>query len=124
MRRILLVLVVVAAVAAIKRLPGLGNAADVGLGDVIKSATNAIGIQTCEGCARRAATLNRLFTFSNPLLLRLFLRQLFGRGLSYECTTSGSACLCKGVHDCLNLGQSKKCAGKRTLCGMGVCVCY
>lgn len=118
MRRILLVLAVVAAVAAIKRLPGLGNAADVGLGDVIKRATNAVGIQTCEGCARRAATLNRWFAFASPLL-RLFFR----RGLSYECTTSGAACLCRGALDCLIMGTDGKCDGKTILCYEDVCVC-
>src|SRR5215210_13134 len=138
MRRLVLVLTAAAAIVAIKRLPGLGNTADVGLGDVIKRATNAIGIQTCEGCARRAATLNRWFAFSNrsrrewlPLVIRVgkstprnpLLRLFFGRGLSYECTTSGSACLCKGLLDCLKMGNDGKCDGKITLCYEDGCVC-
>jgi hypothetical protein len=37
---------------------------DVGLGDVIKRATSAIGFTPCGGCARRAATLNRWLVFT------------------------------------------------------------
>jgi hypothetical protein len=36
---------------------------DVGLGDVVKKVTSAVGIRTCGGCARRAAALNRAVTF-------------------------------------------------------------
>jgi hypothetical protein len=32
----------------------------VGLGDVIKRATTAVGIKPCSGCGRRAAALNRI----------------------------------------------------------------
>lgn len=39
-------------------VPGLkGN---VGLGDVVKKVTATFGVRTCGGCARRAATLNRM----------------------------------------------------------------
>src|ERR687886_2454889 len=142
MRPIVLVFTAGAPIVAIRRLPGLGgNAETVGIGDVIKRATNAIGIQTCEGCARRAATLNRWFPFSNrprrewlPLasgvvkstprnpLLRLF----FGRGgLAYECTSDGSACLCRDVLDCLQMGNDGKCDGKAYICSEkhNVCIC-
>ncbi len=37
---------------------------DVGLGDVIKRMTSAVGIRPCGGCGRRAASLNRRFVFS------------------------------------------------------------
>ena len=46
------------------RLPGFVTDEDVGLGDLIKSATSAIGIKPCGGCHRRAAALNRWMTFS------------------------------------------------------------
>ena len=46
------------------RLPGFITDEDVGLGDVIKRATSAVGIKPCGGCARRAATLNRWMSFS------------------------------------------------------------
>jgi hypothetical protein len=46
------------------RLPGFVTEKEVGLGDVIKRATNAIGITPCTGCERRAAALNRLFVFT------------------------------------------------------------
>jgi hypothetical protein len=46
------------------RLPGFITDNDVGLGDVIKRATSAIGIKPCGGCARRAAVLNRWMVFS------------------------------------------------------------
>lgn len=46
------------------RLPGFVNDEQVGLGDVIKRATSAIGIKPCGGCARRAAALNRWMVFS------------------------------------------------------------
>lgn len=45
------------------RLPGFVHDDEVGLGDVIKHATYAIGITPCTGCERRAATLNRLLLF-------------------------------------------------------------
>lgn len=46
------------------RLPGFISDQDVGLGDVIKRATYAIGIKPCGGCSRRAAALNRWMVFS------------------------------------------------------------
>jgi hypothetical protein len=46
------------------RLPGFVTEKEVGLGDVIKRATNAIGIRPCAGCERRAAALNRRFVFT------------------------------------------------------------
>jgi hypothetical protein len=46
------------------RLPGFISEETVGLGDVIKKATTAVGITPCAGCARRAAVLNRWVTFT------------------------------------------------------------
>jgi hypothetical protein len=46
------------------RLPGFISEGEVGLGDVIKRVTHAVGIQPCGGCERRAAALNRLVVFS------------------------------------------------------------
>ena len=46
------------------RLPGFIPDEEIGLGDVIKRATYAIGIKPCGGCERRAATLNRWLGFS------------------------------------------------------------
>ena len=46
------------------RLPGFVTEKEVGLGDVIKRATSAIGIRPCAGCERRAAALNRRFVFT------------------------------------------------------------
>jgi hypothetical protein len=46
------------------RLPGFVTDEDVGLGDVIKRATSALGIKPCSGCHRRADALNRWMTFS------------------------------------------------------------
>lgn len=46
------------------RLPGFISDEEVGLGDVIKRATYAIGVKPCGGCQRRAAVLNRLMVFS------------------------------------------------------------
>ena len=46
------------------RLPGFISDHDVGLGDVIKRATYAIGVKPCGGCQRRAAVLNRWMVFS------------------------------------------------------------
>ena len=37
---------------------------DVGLGDVIKRATAAVGVRPCGSCEQRAAALNRWLTFS------------------------------------------------------------
>jgi hypothetical protein len=41
---------------------------DVGLGDILKRATSAIGIKPCGGCERRAAALNRWLVFSGRRL--------------------------------------------------------
>jgi hypothetical protein len=46
------------------RLPGFVTDEEVGLGDVIKRASAAIGIRACGGCERRAAALNRRFVFT------------------------------------------------------------
>ncbi|HWT00263.1 MAG TPA: hypothetical protein VN256_08445 [Pyrinomonadaceae bacterium] len=46
------------------RLPGFVSDEDVGLGDVIKRATYAVGIKPCGGCEQRAAALNRWMVFS------------------------------------------------------------
>ena len=46
------------------RLPGFISDEDVGLGDVIKRATYAIGVKPCGGCQRRAAVLNRWMVFT------------------------------------------------------------
>jgi hypothetical protein len=46
------------------RLPGFITEKEVGLGDVIKRATAALGIRPCGGCESRAATLNRWFVFT------------------------------------------------------------
>jgi hypothetical protein len=48
------------------RLPGFISDTDIGLGEVIKRATYAIGIKPCGGCRRRAAALNRWVVFSGP----------------------------------------------------------
>jgi hypothetical protein len=46
------------------RLPGFLIEEEVGLGDLIKKATYAMGIQPCGGCEKRATALNRWMTFS------------------------------------------------------------
>jgi len=46
------------------RLPGFVSDKDIGLGDIVKRATYAMGIKPCGGCARRAAALNRWMIFS------------------------------------------------------------
>jgi len=46
------------------RLPGFIRDEEIGLGDVIKRATYAIGIKPCGGCERRAAALNRRVVFN------------------------------------------------------------
>ncbi len=45
-------------------LPGFVMSEDVGLGDVLKRATSAVGVNPCGGCVRRAAALNRWLIFS------------------------------------------------------------
>jgi hypothetical protein len=46
------------------RLPGFIGDEAIGLGDVIKRATSAVGISPCGGCQRRAAALNQRFVFT------------------------------------------------------------
>ena len=46
------------------RLPGFLIEREVGLGDLIKKATYAVGIKPCGGCERRAAVLNRWMRFT------------------------------------------------------------
>lgn len=46
------------------RLPGFVTDEAVGLGDVIKRVTYAVGVKPCGGCERRAAALNRWLGFS------------------------------------------------------------
>lgn len=41
------------------KLPGFITDEEVGLGDIIKRATSAVGIRPCGGCTQRAARLNR-----------------------------------------------------------------
>jgi hypothetical protein len=46
------------------RLPGFVKEQEIGLGDVIKRVTYAMGIKPCTGCEKRAATLNRWVRFT------------------------------------------------------------
>jgi hypothetical protein len=46
------------------RLPGFISDEDVGLGDVVKRVTYAMGIKPCGGCEARAAALNRWVAFT------------------------------------------------------------
>jgi hypothetical protein len=46
------------------RLPGFLIEEETGLGDLIKKATYAMGIEPCGGCEKRAAALNRWMTIS------------------------------------------------------------
>lgn len=45
-------------------LPGFIVDEEVGLGDVVKRVTYAMGIKPCGGCQRRAAALNRWMVFT------------------------------------------------------------
>ena len=45
------------------RLPSFLIEDEVGLGDIIKRATYAVGIKPCAGCDTRAAWLNRRVSF-------------------------------------------------------------
>lgn len=47
------------------RLPGFISDEEIGLGDVIKRATSAVGIRPCGSCEQRATALNRWLTFSS-----------------------------------------------------------
>jgi hypothetical protein len=46
------------------RLPGFIKDEEIGLGDVIKRVTYAMGIKPCAGCEKRAAALNRWMRFT------------------------------------------------------------
>jgi len=46
------------------RLPGFVSDEDIGLGHAVTRATSLFGIKPCDGCKRRAATLNRWLAFS------------------------------------------------------------
>ena len=46
------------------RLPGFLIKDEVGLGNVVKKATYALGVTPCSACKQRAAALNRWMTFS------------------------------------------------------------
>lgn len=46
------------------RLPGFLIEEEIGLGDVIKKTTYAMGIKPCRGCEKRAAVLNRWTHFT------------------------------------------------------------
>ena len=46
------------------RLPGFIDENEIGLGDVVKRVTYAIGIEPCRRCEKRAAALNRWMVFS------------------------------------------------------------
>jgi hypothetical protein len=45
-------------------IPGFLHDGEVGLGDMVKKVTYALGIKPCGGCHRRAATLNSWMVFS------------------------------------------------------------
>lgn len=45
-------------------LPGFLIEEEIGLGDLVKRATYAMGIKPCGGCERRAAAMNRWMVFS------------------------------------------------------------
>ena len=45
-------------------LPGFVTDKDIGLGDVMKRMTYAVGIRPCGGCEARAAALNGWVAFS------------------------------------------------------------
>jgi hypothetical protein len=47
------------------RLPGFIMDEPVGVGDIIKRATAAIGIQPCNSCNQRARALNRFVAVSS-----------------------------------------------------------
>jgi hypothetical protein len=46
------------------RLPGFIVEDEVGLGDIVKRVTYAVGIKPCSGCEQRAAALNRWLGFT------------------------------------------------------------
>jgi hypothetical protein len=46
------------------RLPGFIATEEVGLGDLVRRTTYALGFESCGGCERRAAVLNRWLSIS------------------------------------------------------------
>ena len=46
------------------RLPGFVAEEDMGLGDIVKRVTYAMGIKSCRGCEARAAAMSRWMVFS------------------------------------------------------------
>jgi hypothetical protein len=46
------------------RIPGFVNDNDIGLGDVVKRATQTVGIAPCGRCGERARRLNHWLTFT------------------------------------------------------------
>lgn len=46
------------------RLPGFLIEEEIGLGDMMKRVTYAVGIKPCGGCEKRAAALNRWMVLS------------------------------------------------------------
>jgi hypothetical protein len=46
------------------RLPGFLIEEDVGLGDIVKRLSYAVGIKPCSGCENRAQVLNRWLNFT------------------------------------------------------------
>lgn len=50
--------------AFVVRLPGFVSDEQIGLGDALKRVTAHMGIQTCGGCTRRVAALNRWVVFA------------------------------------------------------------
>lgn len=46
------------------RLPGFIAEDGIGLGDIVKRATRAVGITPCRGCEERARAMNRWLTLS------------------------------------------------------------
>ncbi len=47
------------------RLPGFISEPDIGLGDVIKKFTYAVGVPPCAGCEERATYLNHWMRFTS-----------------------------------------------------------
>ena len=45
------------------RLPGFLLDEEIGMGDIVKRVTYAMGIKPCGGCEKRAAALNRWMVF-------------------------------------------------------------
>jgi hypothetical protein len=46
------------------RLPGFVIEEEIGLGELIKKTTYAMGFESCSGCEKRAAALNRWMRFT------------------------------------------------------------